>query len=71
MKLFREAYLSSTIFPQLSFEKWQEMGQPDAGKILRQRTMDLISSSNYPDDQKELLEKWEYLISHNQLLSTR
>jgi trimethylamine--corrinoid protein Co-methyltransferase len=63
MKLFREAYYSSAIFPRLSFEKWQETGQPEASKILRERTLDLLNNSNYPKDQHELLEKGEYLIS--------
>ncbi len=68
MKLFREAYHSSSIFPRLGFEKWQEMGQPEAKKYLRERTLDLLNNSNYPDDQQELLTKGEYLISHHQLL---
>lgn len=69
-KLFREAYHSSTIFPQLSFEKWQEMGQPEAKKILRQRTLDLLATSSYLDDQGELLAKGDYLISHKHLLQS-
>ncbi len=67
MKLFREAYHSSSIFPRLSFEKWQKMGQPEASKFLRERTLDLFSNSKYPEDQRELLEKGEYLISLNKL----
>jgi trimethylamine--corrinoid protein Co-methyltransferase len=69
MRLFRDAYHTSTIFPRLILEKWQEMQEPDAMRFLRQRTLDLINLSNYPDDQLELLKKGEYLISHDQLLS--
>lgn len=69
MRLFRDAYHTSTIFPRISLEKWQEMEQPDAMKFLRQRTLDLLSLSNYPDDQLEVLKKGEYLISHDQMLS--
>ena len=69
-KLFREAYHASSIFPRLSFEKWQEMGQPEAKKFLRERTLDLISQANYPADQGELLAKGEHLIGRN-LLSRR
>jgi trimethylamine--corrinoid protein Co-methyltransferase len=64
MKLFREAYHSSSIFPRLSLEKWQEMGQPEARKFLQEKTLDLINNINYPDDQRDLLEKGEYFISH-------
>jgi trimethylamine:corrinoid methyltransferase-like protein len=64
MKLFREAYHSSSIFPRLSLEKWQEMGQPEAKKFLQEKTLDILNNINYPDDQRELLDKGEYLISH-------
>lgn len=69
MKLFRNAYHTSTIFPRLSLEKWQELEHPDALKFLRERTLDLLNLSTYPDDQPELLKKGEYLISHDQMLS--
>ena len=65
MKLFRQAYHSSNIFPRLSLEKWQETDHGEAMKFLRQRTLELLSKPDYPDDQAELLKKGEYLISHN------
>ena len=68
MKLFRYAYHSSSIFPRMSLEKWQETGQPEARKFLRERTLDLLSQPSYPEDQLELLEKGEHLISNNRLL---
>jgi trimethylamine--corrinoid protein Co-methyltransferase len=68
MKLFREAYYSSNIFPRPSFEKWQEMGQPEARRFLRDRTLDSINNSNYPADQQELLSKGEEFISLLKLL---
>ncbi len=68
MKLFRYAYHSSSIFPRMSLEKWQETGQPEAQKFLRERTLDLLHQSSFPDDQQELLDKGEHLISNNRLL---
>jgi trimethylamine---corrinoid protein Co-methyltransferase len=68
MKYFREAYHSSSIFPRLSLEKWQEIGQPDAQKILRERTLDLLSNPTFPDNQQELLAKGEKLISNHRLV---
>jgi trimethylamine--corrinoid protein Co-methyltransferase len=67
MKLFRNTYHTSTIFPRLSLEKWQETDQPDAMKFLRERTMDLLHLGNYPDDQADLLKKGEYLISQESM----
>ncbi len=64
MKLFRQAYHSSSIFPRLSLEKWQETDHSDAMKFLRERTLGLLSKLDYPDDQAELLKKGDYLISH-------
>jgi trimethylamine--corrinoid protein Co-methyltransferase len=63
IKLFRNAYHTSTIFPRLSLEKWQELNHPDDLKYLRERTLDLLNQPLFPDDQFELLNKGEYLIS--------
>lgn len=67
IKLFMEAYHSSSIFPRLSLEKWQEMGQPEARKFLQEKTMELLNNIYYPDDQRELREKGEYWILHRLL----
>jgi trimethylamine--corrinoid protein Co-methyltransferase len=69
MRLFRDAYPTSAIFPRLSLEKWQELEHPDAMKFLCERTLYLLNLSTYPDDLQELLKKGEYLISHDQMLS--
>ncbi len=71
MKLFHDAYHTSTIFPRGSLEKWQELDHPDALKFLRERTLDLLNLPNYPADQLELLRKGEYLIAHDQMLPRR
>jgi trimethylamine--corrinoid protein Co-methyltransferase len=69
MRLFRDAYHTSSIFPRLSLERWQEIEHHDAMKFLRTRTLDLLNSPNYPDDQQELLKKGEYLIAHTEMLA--
>jgi trimethylamine--corrinoid protein Co-methyltransferase len=63
MKLFRNAYLSSSIFPRLSLEKWQESNWPDTFNLLRERTVELLNHPVFPDDQTELLNRGEFLIS--------
>ena len=68
MKLFREAYHTSSIFPRLSLEKWQELGKPDTAQYLRERSLDLLAHPIFPADQEELLHQGEYLITHLDLL---
>ncbi len=69
MNLFRKAYHTSSIFPRLSLEKWQELNHPEATKLLREKTIELINQHNFPEDQTEIISKGEYLISHrNRLL---
>lgn len=63
MKLFREAYHTSRIFPRFSLEKWQEMGQPLAGKYLREKTLELLNQAGHPADHDELLRKGESWIA--------
>ena len=57
MNLFRQAYHTSSIFPRLSLEKWQELGSPEAIKYLREHTMDLLEHPIFPADQQDLLKK--------------
>ncbi len=63
MKALRKAYHSSSIFPRMSLEKWQETGRPEAMKLLQERTLDLLNHPCYPEDQAELLRKGENLLS--------
>jgi len=63
MKLFKNAYFSSTIFPRLSLEKWQESNNLDPMKFLRERTLDLLNNPLYPEDQAELLSNGESFIT--------
>ena len=71
LKLFRDTYHTSTIFPHVILEKWQELDSPDALKFLRERTLDLMNLPNYPADQLDLLQKGEYLIAQGQILPRR
>jgi trimethylamine---corrinoid protein Co-methyltransferase len=64
MKLFRDAYHTSSIFPRLSLEKWQELNHPEATKLLQEKTVELLNLDNFPDDQAEIISKGEFLISH-------
>jgi trimethylamine--corrinoid protein Co-methyltransferase len=68
LKLFREAYHSSSIFPRLSLEKWQEAGMPADFSYLREHTLDLLNHPVYPPDQQELLQKGSHVLRHPESL---
>jgi trimethylamine--corrinoid protein Co-methyltransferase len=63
LRLFRRAAFQSEIFPNLTLEKWQEMGRPEAGRVLRQRTVSLLESLDPPEDHGELMARGEAFIS--------
>ncbi len=62
LKLHREAYFKSDIFPELSLDAWQAAGQPEAGDRLRQATRDLIDTLGPPDDHDALIGRGEAFI---------
>lgn len=63
LEQFRNSYHSSNIFPRLNLEKWQESNRPDTFNLLRERTMELLNHPLFPEDQAELLNRGEFLIS--------
>jgi trimethylamine--corrinoid protein Co-methyltransferase len=63
LKLFRRAAFQSEIFPNLTLEKWQEMGAPEAGRVLRQHTVSLLESLEPPEDHGDLMDRGEVFIS--------
>lgn len=63
MKIFKNAYLSSDIFPRMSLEKWQDSNHLEPLQLLRERTLELLNNLSYPDDQDELLMRGESVIA--------
>lgn len=63
LKLFRRAAFQSDIFPNLTMEKWQERGAPEAGKLLRQHTLHLLEGLDPPEDYSELMARGEAFIA--------
>jgi trimethylamine--corrinoid protein Co-methyltransferase len=59
---YKSAYFESQIFPHLSFEKWQENGQPKAEKYLVDRTRNVIEEAKFPEDHDDLIEQGEAFI---------
>ncbi len=63
LKHFRHAAYQSAVFPNLTMEKWQEKGMPEAGRLLRNYTRHLLDDLKPPDDHAELMARGEAFIS--------
>ncbi len=63
-KYCREFDFSSSIWPQLTLEKWQAEGSPGADQILRRHTCRLLDGLGAPEDHAELISRGEIYI-HN------
>jgi trimethylamine--corrinoid protein Co-methyltransferase len=62
LRRFREAAFQSPVFPRLSLEAWQEMGNPRAEDILRRHTVELMAAHPAPPDRADLLARGEAFI---------
>ncbi len=62
LKHVRQAYYKSPIYPRITFEEWGKLDQPDAVRMLKEYTRDLVETSVAPDDQEELVKKGEAFI---------
>ena len=63
VQLCREIDYGSAIWPDLSLETWQERGMPKADKLLREYTIECLSTRREPADHDELIEKGEAYIA--------
>lgn len=63
LQLFRRAAFQSDIFPNLTLEKWQERGAPEAGKLLRQHTQRILDGLDPPGNHSELMARGEAFIA--------
>jgi trimethylamine--corrinoid protein Co-methyltransferase len=63
LECYQNAYFQG-VFPRISLEKWEELGNPRIEQLLRDRTLELISSQEPPEDHDELIARGEaYLKS--------
>jgi trimethylamine--corrinoid protein Co-methyltransferase len=62
LKHFRYAYYESDIFPNLTLEKWQAQGCPQATDRLRHYTRRLLDELDAPDDYAGLIARGESFI---------
>jgi len=66
LKLFRDAYYQSNVFPNLTFEDWQVKGYPRADEALRRYTKQLIEGARPPEGHGGLMERGETFIQQYQ-----
>jgi trimethylamine--corrinoid protein Co-methyltransferase len=60
--LCRETDFSSSIWPNLTLDEWQIKGNPQADKVLRTRTRDLLDDLPVPEDHADLIARGERFI---------
>ena len=58
----RDAYYTPDMYAHITFEKWQKLGQPDANRMLKEYTRDLLENLKAPEDAEDLLNKGEAFI---------
>ena len=58
----RQFDFNSSIWPQLTLEKWQAQGRPGADQVLRQHTCRLLEDLRAPEDQAQLIARGEKYI---------
>ena len=63
LRLFRDAYFSSDVFPVLDLEAWVEAGSPHAVDFLRQRTRYLLQHPVVTQDHEDLIDEGEAFIN--------
>ncbi len=60
---FRNAYFTSSIWPNLSLEGWEAKGRPQPDAMLREHTQTLLQSLTPPDDHDDLMVRGEAFIA--------
>ena len=61
LAVYQNAYFQG-IFPRISLEKWEELGNPKMEQLLRDRTVELLSNQEAPDDHDEIIRRGEEFL---------
>ena len=62
-KRFREFRMESAIWPEYTLEQWQAQECPDAGRLLREHTAQLLETIEPPQDHDRLMARGKAFIS--------
>ena len=60
--LCREIDFTSSIWPNLTLDEWQTKGNPQADKVLRTRTRDLMDDLPAPEDHADMIARGDSFI---------
>ena len=60
LERYQDAFVG--LFPRISLEKWEELGNPRIEQLLRDRTLELLSNQEPPEDHDEIISKGEALL---------
>jgi trimethylamine---corrinoid protein Co-methyltransferase len=63
LERFRDAYFRSDIWPNLTFEEWQEQGHPQPTRLLRRYARELLDRLAPPEDHADLMALGEGFIA--------
>ena len=63
LRLYREAYYRSPIFPRWSMEKWQAEGRPPAIDLLRGYTRQVLDGLTAPEDHADFVARGEAFVA--------
>ncbi len=60
---YKNAYFQG-VFPRISLEKWEELNNPRMEQLLRDRTIELLSNQEPPEDHDEVIRKGEEFLKY-------
>ncbi|MCI0615956.1 trimethylamine methyltransferase family protein [bacterium] len=62
LERYQNAYFQG-IFPRISLEKWEELGNPRMEQLLRDRTVELLSNQEAPEDHDSIIARGEEFLA--------
>ena len=62
LAVYQNAYFQG-IFPRISLEKWEELGNPRMEQLLRDRTVELLSNQEGPEDHDSIIRRGEEFLT--------
>ncbi len=62
LAVYQNAYFQG-IFPRISLEKWEELGNPRMEQLLRDRTVELLTNQEGPEDHDSIIRRGEEFLT--------
>jgi trimethylamine:corrinoid methyltransferase-like protein len=62
-KFYKASRFTSTIWPFLTLDKWQDLGSPSADNILKARTCEILDSLKTPEDRDDIISKGDAFLN--------